>query len=122
MSTCVAQTKAVPRLTDTHVNLAILQLDLHVPCPAWTLHQLERCSVVLRRELQQRREEVLPVPSDLELLSHDCYVRVECRMVCRDDAQRWTGAGLTVSDLADHPKDDLVPTSIQVHLTRLGSA
>jgi hypothetical protein len=56
-----------PLRTDAQVNLAVLQLHLHLPGPARALDQLERLAAVLRVELEQGGEEVLAVPSYPEL-------------------------------------------------------
>jgi hypothetical protein len=64
-----AQSNA-PVLTNADVNLSLAQLDLHLPCPTWAFYQLECLSRILRRELQERREEVFPVPADFELGRH----------------------------------------------------
>lgn len=44
-----------PLRTDAQVNLAVLQLHLHLPGPARALDQLERLAAVLRVELEQGR-------------------------------------------------------------------
>lgn len=54
------------RPTDRNVNLAARELDLHLARAAGTLDELIVPPVVLRRELQKRREEVLAVPADTE--------------------------------------------------------
>ena len=54
------------RRTDTQVDLAFAQLDLHLPCPARAFDQCECLAIVLCGKLQEGREEVLSVPCDAE--------------------------------------------------------